>query len=377
MELILVEGGGDRRRYALGNGETLIGRRPDCRIVLDAPSISPRHARIFSVDGHAVLYGLDEAWPVYVNGEAVARHVLSAGDSIELGHYRLRYTDAVSDDPLSELDQEDSPGLDDDAGAMPDKGFIAEPADSPTSKLEDEFFPQPDGDPTAELDDDSFPQPDDDPTAELHDDFFPRLGDHPAAALEHDSFPVPLVESIAPAGESDALLPVGALPREPGWTQQEDDQAPEPWTIHFPPADPGGARPTGRAPAAAPPDTRDDQQGTPPETDALADPSPWTDEELPGPASVLEPNADEAESEETGAYHLDILTGINRGRRVTLTNDLVVLGFNQQRLVELRNDDGALSLRRLDDDAAAELNGVPMTAEPREALPGRHLPATH
>jgi hypothetical protein len=175
---------------------------------------------------------------------------------------------------------------------------------------------------------------------------------------------------LRPPGKATPCSLSELLPREPDWTQQEDDHAPEPWLIHFPPADPEGARPTDRAPAAAPPDTRDDQPGTPPEPDALADPSPWTDEELPRPASILEPNADEAESEETGAYHLDILTGINQGRRVALTGERVVLGFNRQRLLELRNNGGELSLNRMNDAAVAELNGAPVMAEPAAVKPG-------
>ncbi|HSH42939.1 MAG TPA: FHA domain-containing protein, partial [Arenicellales bacterium] len=91
MELILTAPEGDtRRRYALGNGETVIGRRPDCDIVLDAPSIPERHARLFALDGYVVIRALDSHWPVYVNGEPIDRRPLAHGDEIELGHYRLR-----------------------------------------------------------------------------------------------------------------------------------------------------------------------------------------------------------------------------------------------------------------------------------------------
>jgi len=198
MELTLSgPAGGDTRRYPLAVGETVIGRRPDCRIVLDAPSISPRHVRLFVVEGSAVLYSLDDTWPVHVNGSPVRRRELAHGDEIELGPYRLRFADPAADH---------------------------------------------------------------------------------AGAPAHD----------------DAV------------------------------------------------DTEDFDSGPVPETLAFAPP----------------------------AYHLDILSGINRGRRVALNSDLVVLGFDHQRLVELRNDAGTLSLRRLDDDALAHLNGAELTDEPTTAMPG-------
>jgi len=229
--VLLGPDGGEGARYTLANGETIIGRRPDCRIVLDAPSIAPRHARLFSVDGHSVIYTIDEAWPVYVNDTPVERQVLVAGDDIELGHYRMRYGDtAAPSTPLGEEQSQVAPDL-------PDTG-----------------------------------NEDDD------------------------------------AGAPDPL--------------QADDQEPTA-------SDAGSA-------------------GDPP-SESPADASG------PGPGK---------------SYHLDILTGINRGRRVALSRDRVVLGFNQEPLVELRNADGALSLRRLAEHAAAELNGTPLAGEPAEAKPG-------
>lgn len=217
MELTLVGRDGDEgARFTLPNGEVMIGRRPDCHIVLDAPSISPRHARIFCIDGHAVLYAVDGKWPVYVNGHAVNRRVLVDADEIELGHYRLRCTEA---------------GREPEVEALP-----------------------------------------------------------------------PLVE---PAVE-----------------------------------EPSAAEP----PRAAGP--------SPPAGDRA---SSGTGDEAPAPPR---------------RFHLDILSGINQGRRVALTHDRVVLGFNQQRLVELHNTGEALSLRRISDEADVRFNGEPLADEPAETKPG-------
>lgn len=349
MELKLLGPTGDgTRRYLLANGETMIGRRPDCRIVLDAPSISPRHARLFTVDGLAVIHGLDEAWPVYVNGEPVKRRVLAPGDDIELGPYRLRYTDGgiaetVDTEPQTAHDAEpetDSGPIDSGPEAAPEQPGLAT------------------GDHAAAPVDSS-----------------PSGGEHLDATLpaEPPAEPVP-VAAAPPESEQPAPSSPDAEPETADTVDREHADAD--WET------PGRADADTAAADSVEADSGDAKiaEPVPVEPDRIRpiETAPVYAGEAPPVMSDLESTGGgdeqratpvETGSEEAGGFHLDILTGINRGRRVTLTNDLVVLGFNRQRLVELRNDDGALSLRRLDDDAAAELNGVPITDEPGEAKP--------
>ncbi|MDZ7841391.1 MAG: FHA domain-containing protein [Gammaproteobacteria bacterium] len=345
MELTLFSPAGDgSRRYILANGETIIGRRPDCRIVLDAPSISARHARLFTVDGHAVIHGIDEAWPVYVNGEPVKRRVLAAGDDIELGPYRLRYTDGgITETVDSELQTAPEPAPETAPGPM-ENG----PADPPEP-------PDPDtGDPAVTPAHAS-------PSGEE------RVADAPAVAQPAEPIAAapPEVEPVEPSSPGMEPETAEAVDREhadaewgmpdradtipaPADSLQpdfEDTRNTDPEPVEPDPALPAEDRPAGTE--EAPP--------------AMDDAAPASDDDAP------QETPEEVESERAGGFHLDILTGINRGRRVSLTNDLVVLGFNRQPLVEIRNHDGALSLRRLDDDAAAELNGEAITAEPGEA----------
>lgn len=259
MELMLCRAGGsESRRYALADGETVVGRRPDCRIVLDAPSISPRHARLFSVDGHAVIYAIDDAWPVYVNGKPVKRHDLVNGDDIELGHYRMRYVDkSTTGDDIRALS-----GAGTDTAGADEEAFQAAPAAA----------------------------------AENLDNAAPRDPPAPTAPEALDEEP-PIVFHPAPASG-----PIAAA-------QSSDDR---------------------------------ERETAPEEAGAVSSPG----------------------------YHLDILTGINQGRRIALTHDVVVLGFNRQRLVEIQKNDDALSLRLIDEEAAAALNGTPITDAPVEAGPG-------
>lgn len=293
MELMQLGPTGGAHRYMLVNGETVIGRRPDCRIVLDAPSIRHRHARLFSVDGSTVIHAIDDAWPVYVNGERVTRRVLADGDDIELGPYRMRY--------LNEAE----PGRTDDVplAAEPQPPAAGSP---PTDAPEHARAPA------------LFSPADDDPATQAPE---------PLAAAHDDS------EATAPLTFDPLTFTDAANVHQP----VDGDQAP----------------PT---PAAAGMDRQtasDDTESQPPAGET--DPRPGAEEPAAAPAP---------------GFHLDILTGINQGRRVALTRDIVVLGFNQQRLVEMQNADGALSLRRVDDEAVAHLNGLPIPDEPTEARPG-------
>ncbi|MGA8258794.1 MAG: hypothetical protein WB783_01130, partial [Arenicellales bacterium] len=72
-----------------------------------------------------------------------------------------------------------------------------------------------------------------------------------------------------------------------------------------------------------------------------------------------------------GGFHLDILTGINRGRRVPLKRgSRVVLGFNGERLLELRDQDGKLAAREAATGVNALLNGQPVGDRFRVLGPG-------
>lgn len=326
MELTLFRSDGDTAaRYTLGNGETIIGRRPDCRIVLDAPSISPRHARLFTVDDHVVIHAIDNAWPVYVNGEPVRRQALSDGDEIQLGHYRIRCVDAASGGQFDDYPVPEAAAA---AGGEPDTGDAARAASSPTP-----------GPQTAR---DNVPYLDN----ARADDFAPPVDDAP-------------VDDVVPAADDLDRAMNTSTP-----TRDDPDAAVDSTPAAAP--DSGGFSTNYRLPDAVRDDVDDmPSPGLEPKTaTAPKHEAGWDLEAEPevGPAMAADSRPRD--------YHLDILTGINQGRRVALTRDRVVLGFNQQRLVEITNRDGTLSLRSIDDETAAHLNDEPITGEPVEARPG-------
>lgn len=100
--LVFVEGDAALGlRVPLGD-EVVLGREPGCTVRLPADDVSRRHARIAADgDGHLVedLRSRNGTW---VNGRAVTRHRLRAGDRIRVGAFVARYV-AAGDAEGSEL----------------------------------------------------------------------------------------------------------------------------------------------------------------------------------------------------------------------------------------------------------------------------------
>jgi diguanylate cyclase (GGDEF)-like protein len=74
-------------------GEVVIGRDPACTVALPSDDVSRRHARIErDGEGH-VLVDLGSTNGTFVNGRAVERHRLAAGDRIGVGGFVAAYVD--------------------------------------------------------------------------------------------------------------------------------------------------------------------------------------------------------------------------------------------------------------------------------------------
>ena len=95
---------GVRTSHELADGSYVIGRSPNCRIRLDFPDVSERHAILTVRDGKAILEDLHSANGTYVNGEAVdSPVVLNGGMVIQIGESMLR----VSEDSPSEPEEDE------------------------------------------------------------------------------------------------------------------------------------------------------------------------------------------------------------------------------------------------------------------------------
>ena len=79
-------------RFPLREGENVLGRGEDARVVLESSEVSRHHARIRIRDGAAILEDLDSKNGTYVGGEQVkAPRELREGDEIRIGAFLLTF----------------------------------------------------------------------------------------------------------------------------------------------------------------------------------------------------------------------------------------------------------------------------------------------
>jgi pSer/pThr/pTyr-binding forkhead associated (FHA) protein len=84
-------------RGSLAAGEILIGRDPDCDLVLTDPRVSRRHARIWVESGLLLIEDAESTAGTLVNGASIERALpLRIGDQLQLGTTELvvRWTPA-------------------------------------------------------------------------------------------------------------------------------------------------------------------------------------------------------------------------------------------------------------------------------------------
>jgi hypothetical protein len=86
-ELVLHDG----RRFTIGTESLVIGRLPECDVVLNDPNVSRRHAEVALEGGDVVLRDLGSTNGTKVNGSHVSIAVLTDGDEIIIGATRMAF----------------------------------------------------------------------------------------------------------------------------------------------------------------------------------------------------------------------------------------------------------------------------------------------
>jgi len=80
-----------KRRMPLSDGEHVAGRDPECSVVIDADTVSRRHARITVISGVATVEDLDSKNGTHVNGVRISTATrLAIGNALALGTELLR-----------------------------------------------------------------------------------------------------------------------------------------------------------------------------------------------------------------------------------------------------------------------------------------------
>jgi hypothetical protein len=86
-ELVLPDG----ERVAVGADPVVIGRLPECTVVLNDPNVSRRHAEIRNLGDAVVVTDLGSTNGTKVNGVTVREQHLASGDEITVGSTTLVY----------------------------------------------------------------------------------------------------------------------------------------------------------------------------------------------------------------------------------------------------------------------------------------------
>jgi predicted component of type VI protein secretion system len=78
--------------YVVGAQPITIGRSPANHIVIDNPTVSGRHARVYREGPHSVLEDLKSTNGTFVNDKPIARHTLLEADAVLIGKHTLVFT---------------------------------------------------------------------------------------------------------------------------------------------------------------------------------------------------------------------------------------------------------------------------------------------
>jgi hypothetical protein len=89
--LVVRSGGGRAGEIFALDGETTIGRSPDCGIFLDDVTVSRKHAILRDRDNGFFIEDQGSLNGTFVNRKRVESAQLDDGDELQIGKYRLTY----------------------------------------------------------------------------------------------------------------------------------------------------------------------------------------------------------------------------------------------------------------------------------------------
>ena len=89
--LVVRSGGGRAGETFHPEGETTIGRSPDCGIFLDDVTVSRKHAVVAERDGAFLVEDQGSLNGTFVNRKRVESAQLEDGDELQIGKYRLTF----------------------------------------------------------------------------------------------------------------------------------------------------------------------------------------------------------------------------------------------------------------------------------------------
>ena len=95
-ELLVISGARVCERFALGAGETRIGRSPHSEIHLDEPEVAWEHCHIELSSGRYRILDRGTGSGTFINGKRISRHLLEPGDQVSVGESVLLYREEAA-----------------------------------------------------------------------------------------------------------------------------------------------------------------------------------------------------------------------------------------------------------------------------------------
>ena len=95
-DLLLVAGPGQLLTFPLDRPEIIIGRDPQCDIVINHKTLSRRHAKLL-MGPPVTVEDLGSTNGIVIDGQRARHAVLSTGSRIEIGSTRMSITSPGSD----------------------------------------------------------------------------------------------------------------------------------------------------------------------------------------------------------------------------------------------------------------------------------------
>lgn len=104
MAVLQMTNGPQRgQSYELSQQKYVLGRHPDCDIVVDAGAVSRQHAQVLGEDGQFFVEDLKSRNGTYVNGQLIEkRQLLVGGDMIQICDLALRFVDGIANATISD-----------------------------------------------------------------------------------------------------------------------------------------------------------------------------------------------------------------------------------------------------------------------------------
>ena len=83
------------KEFPIGTDPLVIGRSPECDIVLSDSSIGRRHAKVIACDGVAVVKDLGSAHGIQVDGQTIKEHEIRSQGHFSILQYQFTYMNAM------------------------------------------------------------------------------------------------------------------------------------------------------------------------------------------------------------------------------------------------------------------------------------------